>query len=171
MKQPDLTIVPIITQQQIEAVAHLAAQIWRQHFTPIIGEAQVRYMLKHFQSTEAIQQQINFESVEYFSVQVTDQMIGYMALIANPVQNKMMLSKLYVSAGVRGTGVGKALLDHAEQVSHHQRLKALWLTVNRHNQHPIGWYQRQGFCIVDEQQKDIGNGFVMDDFIMEKPLF
>lgn len=163
-------ILPVKTTAQIEQVARLAKQIWQQHFTPIIGEAQVRYMLKHFQSVPAIQQQISDESVAYFSAHSKNQPIGYMALIANPDHNKMMLSKLYVSADVRGIGVGKTLLNHAEQLSRQQGFEALWLTVNRHNHHPIDWYLRQGFAIVDEQQKDIGNGFVMDDYIMEKPL-
>lgn len=166
----DIKIFPVKTTAQIEGVAHLAAPIWRQHFTPIIGEVQVAYMLKHFQSAQAIQQQISDEGVAYFTAKVDNQKIGYMALIANTDQHQVMLSKLYVAAEFRGTGVGKALLNHAEHFTAKLGLNILWLTVNRNNLHPIEWYQRQGFAIVDEQKKEIGSGFVMDDYIMEKTI-
>lgn len=170
MTSSDFSIFPVKTQQQIEAVAALARQIWYQHFTPIIGEAQVAYMLEQFQSAEAIYQQTTFENVLYFAAKKDQQMMGYMAIIVDPAQNRIMLSKLYVSETLRGMGIGKALLRHAEQIGRQTGKTHLWLTVNRNNHHTISWYQRQGFAIIDEQKKDIGNGFVMDDFIMEKPL-
>lgn len=170
MTPSNLSILPVNTQQQIEAVAKLASQIWHQHFTPIIGEAQVAYMLEHFQSAKAIQHQIAVEKFHYFSAQMDNQIVGYMAIILEPNQNRIMLSKLYVADKMRGTGVGKALLDYAEQMGQQTGKTSLWLTVNRNNHHTIKWYQRQGFSIIDEQQKDIGSGFVMDDYIMEKSL-
>ena len=49
---------PVFTQvteeSQVRAVAVLALEIWRQHYTPILGTAQVEYMLTRFQSVDAI---------------------------------------------------------------------------------------------------------------------
>ncbi len=181
----DTRILAVESTEQIETVAHLAKQIWEQHFTPIIGANQVAYMLKNFQSSRAIQEQINQGAV-YFAAKYAAEgtaesatesvsepagkWIGYMGLIPSAEQNKVMLSKLYVKDSARGKGAGKALLNHAERYTADAGMTALWLTVNRFNDTTINWYKRQGFVVVDEQKKDIGNGFFMDDFIMQKEL-
>ncbi len=41
------------------------------------------------------------------------------------------------------------------------------LTVNRHNAHTLTAYQHLGFQTIWEQVTDIGNGFVMDDFVLQ----
>ena len=41
------------------------------------------------------------------------------------------------------------------------------LTVNKYNQYTIDAYNKWGFKTVDSVVTDIGNGFVMDDYIME----
>lgn len=170
MTDATIQIAPVKTPTDIAKVANLAKSIWRQHFTPIIGEAQVSYMLNHFQSAQAIQHQISFEHVDYFLAHKDNHIQGYMALILAPNQHKIMLSKLYVAENFRGKGIGKALLNHAEQIGNQLKKTDLWLTVNRHNHHTIDWYHQQGFTIIDKQQKDIGNGFIMDDYIMQKHL-
>ena len=42
--------------------------------------------------------------------------------------------------------------------------------MNRFNEKAIGAYRRNGYAIRQELKTDIGGGFVMDDFIMEKRL-
>jgi GNAT superfamily N-acetyltransferase len=81
-----------------------------------------------------------------------------------------MLSKLYVRKSVRGKGVGKLILDFVERKCSSEGLDTLWLTVNRYNHGPISWYQQCGFVTVDEVKKDIGGGYFMDDYIMEKNI-
>ncbi len=53
-----MNIERVLTETQIETVARLACEIWNQHFIPIIGKAQVDYMLEKFQSKRAISEQI-----------------------------------------------------------------------------------------------------------------
>lgn len=147
-------------------VALLAEKIWQHHFTPIIGAEQVAYMLGKFQSEAAMRQQIN-DGVDYFVLQ-NEQPIGYMALIAQ--DNKVMLSKLYLDPDYRAQGFGLQLLRYAENFCLDKGWQTLWLTVNRDNHATIEWYLRQGFVVIDEVKKDIGEGFLMDDFIMQKTV-
>jgi RimJ/RimL family protein N-acetyltransferase len=46
----------------------------------------------------------------------------------------------------------------------------LQLRVNKANSPAIRAYQRAGFTFLDDVCTDIGSGFVMDDFRMEKPV-
>jgi GNAT superfamily N-acetyltransferase len=147
----------------------LAHEIWTQHFTPIIGAAQVDYMLRTFQSEASIRAQIA-EGGSYYLVLADGQYEGYTGLIPDKAKTRLMISKLYLRQQTRGCGVGQGIMDFIEHRAREQEFDCLWLTVNRYNAGPIAWYQRQGFAIVDQVKKDIGEGFFMDDFIMEKPL-
>lgn len=46
----------------------------------------------------------------------------------------------------------------------------LMLAVNKNNRSAIAAYRKHGFQVSEAAMKDIGGGFVMDDYIMDKAL-
>lgn len=152
--------------EQIHAVAELARDIWEQHYIPIVGLEQVAYMLERFQSVEAISRQLSQEGFEY--VWVPD--AGYAAWVPDLKKKSLFLSKIYVKADQRGTGLGRLLLELAEQRGRELGCTELWLTVNRHNTDTILFYERMGLHKAERLLQDIGKGFVMDDWRMVKSL-
>ena len=155
---------------EIESVAALAHEIWNQHFVPIIGQAQVDFMLDKFQSAQAISGQIS-SGYKYYMIEEDDQMAGYFALAPVPdVEGEAQLSKIYVKEVFQGRGLGRAALEFAEELCEQMGVGKLWLTVNRQNSATIDFYRRMGFTIEGEVVQDIGNGFVMDDYRMAKVL-
>ena len=164
-----IDIKKVLSQSDIAQVADLACQIWTDHFTPIIGSAQVEYMLDKFQSSDAMTRQIS-GGYDYFLAVVDDKNVGYMAIVPNADQSSLMISKIYVKKDVRGSGVGCRFLEHAESIGQECGFKTIWLTVNKHNADTIAWYERMGFENADTMVQDIGNGFFMDDFKMVKKL-
>ena len=160
-------IQSVSTSAEIEQVATLARYIWTEHYVPIIGSTQVEYMLDRFQSAAAIKQQIN-DGHEYFLIRVTpdDAVVGYMDVVTQPDASKLFLSKLYVSVGARGNGLGRQLFDHARTLARQRNLATLWLTVNKFNP-SLQTYLRWGMVNTGSIVKDIGNGFVMDDYQLE----
>lgn len=165
----DIYFPKVTDQVDINRVSTLAREIWTEHFTTMIGSDQVEYMLNKFQSVEAISSQIH-NGTEYYLTMNENEQIGYVALISEKEISKMMISKIYLKKSTRGQGTGKRLLEFIEHRSAQENIVNLWLTVNRHNSETIKWYQRQGFKITQEVKKEIGNGFFMDDYIMEKIL-
>ncbi len=162
-------IANVSTNRDIDCVASLARVVWTEHFTPIIGGLQVEYMLAKYQSPKAIESQIA-DGAEYYLATIDNQAVGYVGLIPDWAGNKMMLSKLYLKAAMRGKGVGKKLLDFVEGRCVSANVTTVWLTVNRFNEGTVSWYKRRGFVVIDEVKKDIGEGYFMDDYIMEKSL-
>jgi GNAT superfamily N-acetyltransferase len=162
-------ILPVTTPDGIRAVAELAREIWTRHFVPIIGRAQVDYMLETIQSAPAIARQVK-EGAEYWLLRVDGHGAGYFALVPDVDQKSVMLSKFYVLERLRGHGHGAAMLTFIEHRCRDQGMHELWLTVNRHNEAPIAIYKHMGFEITGTIVKDIGNGFVMDDYRMAKSL-
>lgn len=150
--------------ERIAAVAALAREIWTQHYVPIIGAAQVGYMLEKFQSAEAIARQIAAEGYEYHLAPEA----GYVALVPDLVNKSVLLSKIYVRSSLRGMGLGRTLLAFAEKRCRELGCGELWLTVNRNNADSIAFYERMGFRKTNERVTDIGAGFAMDDWRMAK---
>jgi GNAT superfamily N-acetyltransferase len=151
---------------QIAAVAALARETWTPHYTPIIGAAQVEYMLEKFQSAEAIARQIAAEGYEYYLAPGA----VYLALVPDLEKKSVLLSKIYVKEERRGTGLGRALLEFAEKRCDELGCGELWLTVNRHNAGSIAFYERMGLRKTNALVQDIGGGFAMDDWRMAKRL-
>jgi ribosomal protein S18 acetylase RimI-like enzyme len=158
----------VATPEDIDAVAALAHEIWNQHFTPIIGQEQVDYMLGKFQSVPAITRQILRDGYEYSLIVVEDENAGYFALVADEDGGSTQLSKLYLKRSCRCCGLGRGVLALIEQECVARDIRELWLTVNKDNTDAIAFYQRVGFVIVEPIVTDIGNGFVMDDHRMVK---
>ena len=165
---PLVQFVPVRTPQQIEAVAGLAREIWYEYYVALIGRAQVDYMVAKFQSTEAVAGQIS-EGYEYFWIQREGQGIGYCAVQPQPASGSLFLSKLYLLRDARGGGTGRVCMEFIEQLARRRGLNLLWLTVNKGNP-AVKAYERLGFRIAADLVMDIGGGFVMDDYRMEKSL-
>jgi GNAT superfamily N-acetyltransferase len=161
----NIQIIPVSDENQIDMIERLAFEIWNQHFIPIIGKAQVDYMLAKFQSKAAIADQIA-NGYLYYLFDNGDQHIGYMAVL--PQADRLFLSKLYIVASGRGKGYGRQALAFLEKMAIEKGADRISLTVNRHNGDTISAYERLGFQNVGTVVQDIGGGFVMDDYRMEK---
>ena len=159
-------ILEVTTAPQIETTARLARTIWTHHYVPIIGPEQVEYMLDRIQSAGAIKEQIE-SGYGYYLLYDNDNAVGYIALLEDRLHHKLMISKIYVEATKQGKGYGNQLLEFTKKKALQKDIQTIWLTVNRHNSNSINWYQKRGFEIVDEKKFDIGNGFVMDDYVLE----
>jgi len=162
-----LNFRPVDSAESIAEVARLAREIWQEHYVPIIGQEQVDYMLEEFQSERAIALQLA-EAHEYYLVCNDRENAGYVAVV--PDAAGLMLSKIYVRKSERGHGLGKKILQFVEDLGQRRGIKVLWLTVNKNNTDSIAWYSRMGFRNAGPVIQDIGGGFVMDDFRMEKAL-
>jgi ribosomal protein S18 acetylase RimI-like enzyme len=151
-----------------QAIASLAAEIWQEHFTPIIGGEQVEYMLDKFQSAERIYEDIRKNDYTYFTARhiKADKLVGYCAVC--PKENYLFLSKLYVHKDFRRLGIAHCLRDTAATYARLEYgFDRFRLTVNKHNDSSIQVYQKWGFEILDSVKTDIGGGFFMDDYVME----
>ena len=153
---------------ELEKLVVLIREIWQEYYTPLIGAAQVEYMLEIFQSVDAIMHQIANENYRYYGVLCDGELAGYYAA-KHSGNDRVFLSKLYVAAKYRGSGLGKEMLQHLINAARTIGGKTIWLTVNKHNS-TVNIYRKLGFITTGEVVTDIGNGYVMDDYVMEKRI-
>lgn len=160
--------VKVSSPNDITELAVLAGSIWHEYFVRIISVEQIDYMVEKFQSAGAIASQLR-DGYEYYFIRTGGMDAGYIGIYPE-IDGRLFLSKLYIAGEYRGRGLSSAAFDFMENLCRERGLKAIWLTVNRHNDHTVAVYRHRGFRVTEEKATDIGRGFVMDDFIMELPV-
>lgn len=164
------TLQPAADRAALERLSRLAHIIWHEHYVPIIGAAQVDYMLAGGYSVEALAQAVA-EDTQFTLAEVDGIDRGYTGLSPDRDDPAIAwLDKLYVHADARGTGLGRTLVQHTAEQARQLGADTLWLRVNRDNAQSIAAYQKLGFVIDRADIKDIGNGYVMDDYLMRAPV-
>lgn len=163
----DTTFQKAENDSQLQEIADLAEIIWHQHFTPIIGKEQVIYMVDKFQSFHALKEQLT-EGYEYYQIFDNGEFVGYTGI--HPEDGRLFLSKLYIKKESRGRHLATKTFHFLQELCRERSLRAIWLTCNKHNDSSLAVYHHLGFQVIDTQEADIGNGFIMDDYIMEYPI-
>ena len=151
-------------REGIAEMSRLATAIVRDYYDPILGTAQNDYMLALFQSESAIKNQLE-HGAEYRFIEADGKNIGFMAFY--PKEDFLYLSKFYIEASFRGKGAGGKALFYLGDFAGKLGLRSIRLNVNKHNYDSIGFYESKGFVKIRDEVNDIGNGFVMDDYVYE----
>jgi GNAT superfamily N-acetyltransferase len=157
---------------EIAVVQHLAERIWRAHYPGIISDAQIDYMLARGYSAEALARFVDATDAGLTLALLDDTPVGFAAWYRTGTgpDEEVKLDKLYVLPEQHARGIGRTLIEHVEQEARAAGCQRVILNVNKHNAGSIAAYRRCGFTVRGPVVVDIGGGFVMDDFVMEKPV-
>lgn len=153
------------TDEEIAALALLAKKIWNAYFIDLISQKQIDFMVEKFQSYKAIRKAIYEEGYLYYLAYENSILVGYCGIVLK--KQKLFISKLYVDEYYRGKGIGRLLMEQAEAYAIENQCRSIYLTCNKHNQTSLSIYDKMGFKSIDSVTTDIGNGFVMDDYILQ----
>ena len=171
-----LSFVPVKSETDQKQLALIAGEIWRGYWPALIGEAQTEYMVEMFQSFKAIKKHMAKERYEYWMLVATEEgedglkrsIVGFTGGRSEDETNRFFISKVYLYPEARGHGYARRVMEFYEDLCFVRGHEAMYLTVNKHNDLGIRAYKGTGFAIIDAVETDIGSGFVMDDYVMEK---
>ena len=170
--------------EEVEALAHMAYHIWNEYWPAIIGQAQTDYMVEKFQSLNAFRTDIAdnddiesnrdgelaHDTEDFARTAAVPRIVGYTGGHVETDTNRFFISKIYLLKEHRGEGLCSATIRFYERLARERGLDALYLTVNKRNEMAIRAYKAKGFEVIDAAETDIGDGYIMDDYIMEKKL-
>jgi GNAT superfamily N-acetyltransferase len=162
------TLEPLEASEIVE-VCKLARAIWRHHYATILSSAQIEYMLRQ-KYTEADLARYSGATDQWFDVLRVEGVLSGFLRTSLARGDLFKLEEIYLAQAVRGEGFGRLLLERAESLALEHERKRVFLRVNRANTGSIATYQRNGYAITRSEVFDIGNGFVMDDHLMEKSI-
>ena len=163
-----MNFIQVRTDADIQKLANLANQIWHEYWTVILSNEQIDYMVDKFQSFISIKNQIEAERYLYYILEDNNNLIGYFGVC--PKDDYLFLSKLYIKKEFRNLGCGKQAFNKIKLIAIELNKDKIQLTVNKNNINTIVVYEKWNFKKIDAVVTDIGNGFVMDDFIMSYSL-
>ena len=161
--------IVVATKEQMPIVRNLAEIIWPVTYGKIISSEQIDYMMDMTYSITSLEKQLQNNKI-FLLVEEEHHFLGFASYEVNcDNSNKTKIHKLYVLPETQGKGIGRQLIDCIADIALKNGNPALYLTVNKNNK-AKDFYIKNGFEITSSAVFDIGNGYVMDDYIMEKKL-
>ena len=154
--------------EDIPLIRELCFKIWPQTYAAIISKEQIGYMLELMYSESSLKKQMTEEGCRFIFVYDDERPIGF-ASFGQVEPGIFKLHKLYILPDQQGKGTGKFVIDHIISTIKAENISALRLQVNRRNK-AKDFYEKIGFTVLYEFDFPIGNGYVMDDYLMEKKL-
>lgn len=153
----------------LDTIRQLAYEIWPVAYGKLLAAGQLEYMLDKFYSIASLQNQLSGLKHQFVIVYEDEAPIGFASFSAHDDPAIYHLNKIYVLPAQQGKNIGTQILDYIID-----RIKAfgasfLQLNVNRHNK-ALHFYEKYGFKIIREEDIDIGEGYFMNDYVMELKL-
>ena len=166
-------MIPLISPLQntdLDRVATLARIVWQDAYRDIITPAQIDFMLEQRYNASRLRDELASADIWWDKASVDGELTAFASTLVGSTPGEVKLDKLYVDPARQRLGVGAALIAHVAQRALTQGYATLILAVNKRNARAIAAYTKHGFAVRDAVCVDIGNGFVMDDFIMVRNL-
>lgn len=154
---------------EFNAIKAIAEATWPATYASILPHGQIAYMLGMMYSIAQLNH--NYEQgVRFVLAEQNARYFGFAGFEHNASGSRNThIHKIYVLPEAQGKNVGRLLMDYIEEQARTHEAEALTLNVNRHNK-ARGFYENLGFEILESVDIAIGNGFVMEDYIMIKRL-
>jgi ribosomal protein S18 acetylase RimI-like enzyme len=157
-------------EEDLDVIKLIAEQTWPHTYLDILGQAQLDYMLAKMYNTGELLNQLR-EGHIFIIAEEGEKQYGFAGYsIVDHEKRIYKLHKLYVLPSAHGKGVGKLLINEVYNRIKNEGGAALQLNVNKYNK-AKDFYLKGGFKIIEDVVIDFGGGFVMDDYVMEKPIF
>lgn len=162
--------IRVAGKADIPTIQEIAERTWPVSYDGIISPDQIRYMLDMMYNLDKIESAIADPNQDFWLAEENGVVLGFCGIEHGfPEAGITRIHKLYILPATQGSGLGKILLDQVEKEARRHGNNKLHLNVNKLNK-ASGFYRKHGFTVDYEEVLDIGDGFVMDDFVMVKNL-
>jgi len=156
------------TENDIPLIQDLARRSWENAYAEILSNEQMEYMLNTMYSQEEIASHLQNPDYHYFLIkdENSDSYEGFIGYENGYEENTTKLHRIYLVPESKGKGLGKKALQFLNDKVAESGNQRIILNVNKYNS-ARNFYESQGYKVYDEGVFDIGNGYFMDDFLME----
>lgn len=165
-----ITFEELNTPEKLQIIRDIAGDVWPKTFADILSPAQIVYMMQMMYAPEVMKKELD-DGYHFVVIKINGCPEGYFSWSPCPAAPATAkLHKLYLRQNFHGQGIGSSMLKEVENRVKAAEFHHLRLNVNKYNQRARKAYFRNGFTDIEAVKIDIGNGFIMDDFVMEKTL-
>jgi GNAT superfamily N-acetyltransferase len=151
----------------IPTIKEIAEKAWRPTYEHILTEQQTLYMLDLMYNSLTLENQIK-GNIAFFMVDLAQETVGYFA-VENLNEQIVKLHKLYLDPTQKQKGLGRKIIQYIKDWALANQSNRIILNVNKNNS-AVQFYLKVGFTIIEDLILDIGEGYVMDDYVMQLHL-
>jgi diamine N-acetyltransferase len=155
-------------KDDILLIRELTFRVWPQTYASILSQEQIDYMLEIMYSEASLKKQMTEDGCQFIIVYENGDPLGFASYNEEEPQ-RWKLNKIYVLQNQQGKGTGKYVINYIIEEIKKQNANSLFLQVNRYN-NAKSFYEKLAFAEIDFINLDIGNGYFMNDYVMEKKL-
>jgi diamine N-acetyltransferase len=164
-----IKIIPA-KENHIPIIQRISHQTWPIAFKGILSPEQITYMLKMMYSTESLKEQMEKGHI-FILAKEKDNFVGFASFEPGCTNlPKTKIHKLYILPSAQGKGVGKKFIQELNASAEAKGDYLLSLNVNKYNSSAIRFYEKNGFKETAREDISIGNGFWMEDVVMERKV-
>ena len=154
------------TRKDIPIIQEIAHTTWPITYGAILSTAQLEYMMDLMYSDASLLELFKKKSL-FFLAYEDDSCLGFTNCENNYLNKKTTrIHKIYILPKAQGKGVGKLLVEKVIALAKENHSEVVSLNVNKFNK-AVDFYKKMGFEIVTQEDVDIGNGYLMEDYRME----
>ena len=154
------------TIENITLIKEIASQSWRKHYPGILSTEQIEYMLELMYSENELRKHFENPNYHYYLLGDEEKTLGIMGFENHYQEKTTKLHRIYLLEEAKGKGVGKFAINFLKNQAKESGDQRIILNVNKQNP-SYYFYVSQGFKVYEEGVFEIGNGYVMDDYLME----
>lgn len=156
--------------EDINKIQNIAHTTWPITYGQILAKEQLDYMLDLIYSDEALTSQMEKKEQLFYLISEDETTLGFIGIEHNyQSQAITKIHKIYLLPETQGKGIGKKVIEDIQKLALKNHSTSLSLNVNRFNS-ALSFYTKIGFEIIGEVNIDIGNGYLMEDYVMKKKL-
>lgn len=161
-----ITISPA-SVEDIKTIQEIAHKSWPVTYGEILSQEQLDYMLEKFYSDKALKENLISQGHHFLLIREDGISLGFASYEHQYLnKNGTRLHKLYLLPETQGKGLGKLVLERIIALAKENHSEAVSLNVNRFNKASV-FYKKMGFEIIEEEDLEIGDGYLMEDYKME----
>lgn len=162
-----MQITKAFTEEHFAIIEALAWRIVPDFYAPFFERATAQYLVENGHTATALTMQMG-NGAKHFLIEAEGAPVGYFSLA--PAEGGVLLSHFYVLSDYRGRGLGKLAMTFIDREVTGMGARRIELFVLRENIAAVGLYRKNGYAVASEVQTRLGNGAVLEDYLMRKSI-
>src|SRR4030042_4602926 len=140
----------------LASIRRITWQSWISAYASFIPESDLRSYFGIHYTDKAFLDMCDDPLTQGFVAETDEQIAGYARLFFNGDENRLYVPSLYLLPDCQGQGMGRRLLEAAEEYAAEKGLDELWIAVMVKNRQALVFYRKVGFQFVREEPFTMG---------------
>jgi len=149
-------VIRACQKDDLPAIRTITWDSWVSTYSSFIPESDLRSYFDIHYTEASFLSMYDHPFMQVFVAEADDRIAGYVRLFFNHDENRLYVPSLYFLPGFQGQGMGKRLLEAAEEYAAEKGVNELWIGVMVQNTQALVFYRKVGFQFVREQPFTMG---------------